>query len=127
MISLLIGAILAALFVALIVARVRYGSLRVSELPVLMLSLLAGSEERKRLRLILEHRDRAVIPPTRPEAGPPPRPKTRREALFAEDRRAMQALAQQRRGWKGEQPRSCPKCNEQRLRGDRARQHNMHV
>jgi hypothetical protein len=99
MISIVIGAILAVIFAALVAARVRYGSLRVSELPALLLALLAGSEEKKRLRLILEHRDMAAVPPTMPEAGPPPRTKRGSAATlqrFEDDRRAMRELA---RNW----------------------------
>jgi hypothetical protein len=57
--SIVIAAILAALFAGLLVLRIRYGELRVSELPVLLLALLAGSEERGRLGLILSHREAA--------------------------------------------------------------------
>ena len=64
MISIVIGAILAGLFAGLLVLRVRCGELRVSELPVLLLALLAGSEEKGRLRLILSHRE-AVRPAPR--------------------------------------------------------------
>lgn len=51
-----IGAILAGLFAGLLVVRARYGELRMSELPVLLLALLAGDEEEARLRLILRNR-----------------------------------------------------------------------
>jgi len=62
------GFLLAAVFAALLAAlfavlRAGYGDLRVSELPVLLLALLAGSGERGRLRLILRHReDRGQAP-----------------------------------------------------------------
>lgn len=82
MISVIIGVVLGAIFAAFLFARVRYGSLRVSELPVLLLALLAGSEEKARLRLILSHRDMAAVPPTMPPAGPPPRPKQKSELVL---------------------------------------------
>ena len=86
MISLVVGVFLAAIFAFLVFARVRYGSLRVSELPVLLLALLAGSEEKKRLRLILRNRDTAEVPPTMPVTAPPPRPKPRTLTLAEQGR-----------------------------------------
>ena len=89
-----IGAILAGLFAGLLVVRARYGELRMSELPVLLLALLAGDEEEERLRLILRNRGMAVVPAAMPPAGPPPRPRRAiRAQMFEDDRRAMRELA----------------------------------
>lgn len=62
MTSLILAAALAAFVAVVLVLRIRYGELHVSELPVLMLTLLAGSNERERLRLILSHREREENP-----------------------------------------------------------------
>lgn len=61
MIYAVIGAVLTALFTGLLAISVRYGSLRLSELPALLWCLLSGPDHRRQLRGVLLRREQRPL------------------------------------------------------------------